>query len=230
MGEYRFQSSTNEYTAKSLVRNPCEPFFFPGDTIAVLLLHGFSNTSHDVFELGSYLSERGIAAQGILLPGHGTSPSDLNETTWRDWYDAVEHARQGLQKQGYSAVFVVGLSLGGLLALHVGAHSRIAGAMALAASISMNAKWRLLARTFQNLVPEIRKGRIPLVKKAIPVVKDPQAAAGHVSYRKHALRAIVSLGRFQDHLCTPRMTHLCQHLMPISFENDSAVPACQLYG
>lgn len=180
--------------------NESAPFLFEGGHTAVLLLHGFSNTPHDVYGLGKFLSQHGFTAQGILLPGHGTEPSDLNRTTWRDWYGAVDSALLHLRQQGHDRLFVVGLSLGGLLALRAASQKEVDGVVALVAGVTMNPAWHCAVHVLKHFVPEIPKGRIPLLKKAIPVVKDPEAAKSHVSYKKHALRAIDSLHEFQHHV------------------------------
>jgi carboxylesterase len=64
------------------------------------------------------------------LPGHMTSPEDLDATTWRDWFSAAEDAFDQL-KERCTHVAVVGQSLGGLLALHLAA-SRPAEPVAVA--------------------------------------------------------------------------------------------------
>ncbi len=42
--------------------------------------------------LGEYLNSKGFTVKCVLLPGHGTTPEDLNETTTDDWYAEAEHA------------------------------------------------------------------------------------------------------------------------------------------
>jgi carboxylesterase len=65
------------------------------------------------------------AAEGFsvslpLLPGHGTHWRDLNTTRWQDWYATVERGYLELAEE-CEQVFVFGLSMGGLLALHLAA-------------------------------------------------------------------------------------------------------------
>ena len=50
------------------------------------------------------------------LAGHGTTPQDLNETKWQDWYKAVSDGVYRLQA-GCDRVSIVGLSMGGLLTI-----------------------------------------------------------------------------------------------------------------
>jgi carboxylesterase len=97
-----------------------EPFYFPGNTRGVLLVHGFSGSPGEVRELGEKLHiEENYTVKGILLPGHGTNPHDLEHITWQDWYKAVENGVLELMNV-CSDITVVGMSMGALLTLLVG--------------------------------------------------------------------------------------------------------------
>ncbi|MBX6342813.1 MAG: alpha/beta fold hydrolase [Thermomicrobiaceae bacterium] len=98
-----------------------EPFFFSGSEIGVLLSHGYTGTPQSMRWLGEFLSrEAGFTVSGPLLPGHGTTPEDMAQTTAADWIRALEEALDGLRRQ-CSAIFVSGLSMGGTLALYLAA-------------------------------------------------------------------------------------------------------------
>ncbi len=96
-----------------------QPFFFqpkqnPG--VGVILIHGFLASPAEIRSFGERLFEQGYAVIGVRLKGHGTSPKDLRERPWEDWYDSV--------LRGYSIIrtfadqiHVVGFSTGGALAL-----------------------------------------------------------------------------------------------------------------
>jgi carboxylesterase len=71
--------------------------------------------------LGQQLARAGYTVHGLRLPGHGTRVEDLDRTTWKDWYDAVEDAFESLRLMT-GQVAVVGQSLGGLLSLHLAAN------------------------------------------------------------------------------------------------------------
>src|SRR5438105_1705454 len=43
----------------------------------VLLIHVLFDCPFSLYELGAYLAQNGIVCRSILLPGHGTRPSDL---------------------------------------------------------------------------------------------------------------------------------------------------------
>jgi carboxylesterase len=87
-------------------------------TVGVLLLHGFASTPNSVRAWGQALADGGMAVNIPRLPGHGTRWKDLNRTTWKDWYDAADAAFTQLRAQ-HDQVFVMGISLGGTIALRL---------------------------------------------------------------------------------------------------------------
>ncbi len=94
-----------------------EPFYFPGNSHGVLLVHGFSGSPGEVKELGEKLHmEENYTVKGILLPGHGTNPHDLEQVTWMDWYKAVEKGVLELMDV-CSDITIAGMSMGALLTL-----------------------------------------------------------------------------------------------------------------
>lgn len=96
------------------------PFDFPPKDEdrrrGVLLIHGFTGTPYEVRPVGAALSTRGLRAVGPLLPGHGLDARALNRTGWQDWVAAMDERLAALRQQ-VERIAVVGLSLGGLIAL-----------------------------------------------------------------------------------------------------------------
>lgn len=111
------------------------PFSLPGDRASALLLHGYSGTPYEVLPLGVALSERGIAAVGPLLPGHGTSPEALNQTPWSAWLNEALAAFDALPAERPRVV--VGCSMGGLLAILIAARRarEVAGVVLLSPAL-----------------------------------------------------------------------------------------------
>jgi len=97
-----------------------EPFDLEGGSVGVLLLHGFTGTPREMWQLGGYLNARGCTISAPLLPGHGATLAEMNRYGWRDWVAGVESAYMALQAR-CEQVFVGGLSLGALLTLWLGA-------------------------------------------------------------------------------------------------------------
>ena len=81
----------------------------------------------------------------MRLAGHGTTPQDLNETKWQDWYKAVSDGVYRLQA-GCDRVSIVGLSMGGLLTIKAAAELPVAKAAILAARFTFVTEGLLICR------------------------------------------------------------------------------------
>jgi carboxylesterase len=145
-----------------------EPFYFRGKRAGCLLIHGFTGTPDEMRWLGRQLSSAGHTVVGVRLAGHGTSPEDMNATRWHDWHASVEEGYLRLRAE-CERVFVIGLSLGGVLALHLATQEKPDGIVAMAAPVHIR-DWRLtVLRPFQRFIPYWRKTR-----------RNPPETAGQV--------------------------------------------------
>ena len=96
-----------------------------------LVIHGFTGNPGSMRGLAEAFAAAGFHVEMPLLPGHGTSLDDMLSTRWADWLGAAEAAYQRLAKRAERTV-VAGLSMGGALALRLGAdHSEICGLIAV---------------------------------------------------------------------------------------------------
>ena len=85
---------------------------------AVLLIHGLTGTPVEMQAVGRGLAAKGFSVYGMQLPGHCGSEIDLLKTGWRDWYRGVENAWREVSSR-HADVFVAGLSMGALMAMHL---------------------------------------------------------------------------------------------------------------
>ena len=98
-----------------------EPFEFEGKGASVLVVHGFTGTTQSMRYLGEQLNQQfGFSVLGPALPGHGTSPDEMEKTDFLDWIGAAESALKKLAERG-APVFVTGLSMGGMITLGLAA-------------------------------------------------------------------------------------------------------------
>lgn len=98
-----------------------EPFAFEGNDIGVLVSHGFTGTTQSMRYYGEQLHRRfGFTVVGPRLPGHGTSPDDMETTGYLDWAGEIERNLHALAARKRK-VFVTGLSMGGTLTLNMAA-------------------------------------------------------------------------------------------------------------
>jgi carboxylesterase len=90
----------------------------PGARVGILFVHGFTASPSEMRPMAEFVSKaRRWRCKAVLLPGHGTSIQDMQQSGARDWVPAVERAYDGLA-QDCDHVFLVGLSLGATLCVH----------------------------------------------------------------------------------------------------------------
>jgi carboxylesterase len=133
-----------------------EPFSRAGRAVGVLLCHGFTGSPQSLRTWAEYLADHGLAVSLPLLPGHGTTWHDMARTTAADWYAEVERALAALRAQ-CSEVFVMGLSLGGCLALRLAEiHGPdVSGLVLVNPSLAPDTKLFLLAPLLKYVVPSL---------------------------------------------------------------------------
>jgi carboxylesterase len=90
----------------------------PATLYGVLVLHGLTSSLASVTPVADRLARHAIPTVVPWLRGHGTRPEDLVGVTWRDWYADAAATLDRLLAQCAEAA-VVGLSMGGLVALHL---------------------------------------------------------------------------------------------------------------
>jgi carboxylesterase len=95
-----------------------EPFSLSGGRDGVLLVHGFTGTPHELRFLGEQLHRGGLTVLAPRLAGHGSTPEELDRSSWPQWLACCERGLEELAA-GCDRVFVAGFSLGGALALRL---------------------------------------------------------------------------------------------------------------
>lgn len=92
----------------------------PGGPRGVLLLHGFTGTPYELRPLGHALHAAGYTVCAPLLPGHGTTPEQMQTTGPADWERGAREALTRLATR-CERIAVAGLSLGAALAIRLAA-------------------------------------------------------------------------------------------------------------
>lgn len=156
----------------------------------VLCLHGLTGTPYEVRPLAEAFAARGWRAVGPALPGHNASPEALAAVpSWTDWVDAARAELRGLSDR-HRKVFVVGVSLGGLVSL------LLASERAVDALVVVGVPLRLPLP-----IPWV----VPLAKRLVRFaakdggsdIQDPAARARHPSYPSMPLHSVHELTRLQ---------------------------------
>ena len=86
--------------------------------VGILLVHGFTGSPASMRPWAESLNQRGYTVKVPLLPGHGTTPHDLNLVKWQEWPAKVESDLQELLRT-CRKVFICGLSMGGGTTLNI---------------------------------------------------------------------------------------------------------------
>jgi carboxylesterase len=97
-----------------------EPFQRDGGPLGALLIHGFTGSPASTRPMAEWLADQGLTVIAPRLPGHGTHWEDLARTSWTDWASEAAGALGDLSSR-CADVCVVGVSMGGALALHLAA-------------------------------------------------------------------------------------------------------------
>jgi hypothetical protein len=121
-----------------------EPYLLTGKAkkeMGVLLVHGLLASPAELRPVGDVLRAQGFPVMGVRLEGHGTSPWDLRERSWRDWLASVARGYEIISAFS-ERVCIVGFSLGGSLALRLAsdAPGDLAGVATVAAPIKLRNK------------------------------------------------------------------------------------------
>lgn len=141
--------------------------------------------------MGEFLNEQGYTCLGIRLAGHATDPEDMIRSNWTDWTASVEdgyHVLRGLT----DTIFLIGLSMGGILALLMSTRLNVKGVVAIS--------------TPYKLPEDPRLRHVDWIAKMIPYMPknntepgsgwfDKEAWKEHISYPQNPVRSIGQLNR-----------------------------------
>lgn len=172
-----------------------EPFFLLGDSSkpACLLIHGFTGTPKEMRGMGEFLNGQGYTCLGIRLAGHATAPDDMIRSRWTDWVASVEDGYQLLRGVA-DEVFLIGLSMGGILALLTSTQlvPRVKGVIAMSTPSRLPTDYPLWLIELISYVLHYRpKSKEPPGSGWF----DKAAYKDHVAYAKNPVRSTAELKR-----------------------------------
>lgn len=168
-----------------------EPFLFPGSRTGCLLIHGFTGAPKEMRWMGEYLAAQGFSVLGIRLFGHATRPEDMIRSRWTDWLASVEdgyHLLRGIADR----IYLVGLSMGGVLALLMSTRLDVKGVIAISTLYQLPDDWRLgYVSLLSKVRPYLPKSKLPPGSGWI----DKLAWQDHISYPQNPVRSIAELNK-----------------------------------
>ncbi len=142
-----------------------EAFSHQGNATGVLLCHGFTGSPQSLRPWAEYLAAAGLSVSLPRLPGHGTTWQEMARTRWEDWFAEADRAFEELR--GWSEeIFVMGLSMGGCLALRLAElHGpAVSGLVLVNPSVTADTKLFALAPVLKLVLPSL-KGIVSDIKK-----------------------------------------------------------------
>jgi len=168
-----------------------EPFLFPGSKIGCLLIHGFTGAPKEMRWMGEYLAEQGYSVLGIRLAGHATHPEDMIRSRATDWIASVEDGYQLLRGLA-DHVYLIGLSMGGVLSLLMSTQLDVRGVVGISTPYQLPKDWRLNFIEFLSLFqPYTPKSKSPPGSGWF----DQEARKGNVSYPQNPVRSVGELNK-----------------------------------
>lgn len=174
-----------------LVKN-AEPFYYPGNETGCLLIHGFTGAPTEMRPLGDYLAGYGYSILGIRLAGHGTKIEDMDRVRWDDWSASVLDGWH-LLRSTTKHIFLIGLSMGGALALYHASFLPVTGVVGLSTPYQIREDPRL------KFLPLLRF-LIPSIDKGDSDWQDPDAVKDHFSYDRYPTKGILQLNSLLNSL------------------------------
>jgi carboxylesterase len=202
------------------------PFYYKGNKLGVLLLHGGGGgTAVDLKPIAEDLYKKsGFTIKVPLLPGYGTSPTNLSKIQISDWLNAVLREFESL-KDTCDQVIVGGHSMGGVLAFLLASESMVDGLFSISTPIAIkgflpklvpilnllikyhsidsdklreetNYEWIGYDEIPLNIVPKIRK-LIKIMKRKLGKIKCP---------------VILFQGKLDDQIKENSMEYIFEHV------------------
>jgi carboxylesterase len=192
-------------------RSP-DSFFYSGGKTGILLLHGFTGTPSELRPMGEYFHRRGYTVSAPLLAGHGTTPEELHNTSWRNWVGSVQSAYEEIKQSNVQHLYVAGLSMGGILALMLAIEQSIDGVISMCAPIRVKdfrANFVAFFYWFRRYVP---RGS----------TKHPDIEQHLIPYDRTPLKSVGELNRLMRHV-RQRLSQLVVPTLVIQSRNDETV-------
>lgn len=141
--------------------------------------------------MGEYLNEQGLTCLGVRLAGHATDPEDMIRSHWTDWTASVEDGYR-LLRGVTDNIFLVGLSMGGILSLLMSTRLAVRGVVAMS--------------TPYKLPDDPRLRHIEWISRIVTYMPKSDEAPGsswfdkgawkdHISYPQNPVRSIGELNK-----------------------------------
>lgn len=153
--------------------------------------------------MGEYLNKQGYTCLGVRLTGHATQPEAMIRSRWTDWVASVEdgyHLLCGMSDN----IFLVGLSMGGILSLLMSSELKVKGVIAMSTPSRLPTDYPIWFLKLISLVIRYRpKSNQPPGSSWF----DRAAYQDHIAYGKNPVRSSAELKKLilEMHAVLPKV-------------------------
>ena len=211
----------HEFSKKSELSKP----FFLGNIKSkksALLCHGYKSSPAQFRQMAQFLSELGLLVYVVRLDGHGTSPKNIKDISWQDWYQSLQRGYAALSNVS-DDISVIGFSTGGLLSLLKGSKSRRSKKITSIISINSALKLQDIRAKFVpgiNLWNELLK-KIN-IKSARMEYIDDNSQNPEINYTRNYLKGVQELGELMN-ICDDNLEKVKFPTLVIQGDKDNVV-------
>lgn len=177
----------------------------------VLLVHGLGDSPWSFHDIGPELARRGFLVRSVLLPGHGTEPSDLLDVTLEQWRELVAEQADLLRRDA-GTLYLGGFSTGANLVLdYAYLHGDVAGLLLFSPAFRSSIPLGWLAPALRHVRPWLFDPGPPV--EVLPVRYSMVPTNGFAQFYRSSVLA-------QRHLAEGRFD---KPVLMVLAQNDSVV-------
>lgn len=177
---------------------------------AVLIIHGFAGGTYDQEELANFLElNLSLDVYSFTLPGHDIKSKE--KATCSSWINESERQLKFLINAGYRTIYLIGHSMGGVIACH------------LASKYKQVKKVVLAAPAFSHLAAKEEGGILGAIGKGPDILKSYSTDDFLTRVRKLPISAVGEFFKLVEKYQNTPMT-LSVPVMILHGTNDQIVP------
>lgn len=199
----------------AIISKECAPRFYQGKRQAILLLHGYTGSPHDMQYLADKLIQKEYTVYIPRYPGHGTNQQDFLQSDWRDWLREAIDAYLFLKEQNES-VHVCGLSMGGVLTLLLAAKFKIPKICLCAPAIQVKSPIVPFTPVLKYFVRRIKKPHNTYPKPYLQRLQQEY-------WSEYLLQQLAHLAKLQK-MCKKHLPDVTSECLVILAKMDKQVP------
>ena len=190
-----------------------EEIYVENGNEAVLLLHGLTANPYTLREVADHYIKNGYTVYAPVINGHGTSVFDLEKTNYLDWRNSAEQAYDKLAKN-HSKIYVVGISLGGLLALDLASDHDVKGVVVVNTPIKLKSELTELLPLIYLVSPYSIRGLFSL--EELPIATELKL------YDSLPLKSVAQLVSYVEFI-KPKLKNINAKILVVQSAKDDLV-------